>query len=622
MAGNTVFRVYDDAETMLKVYNRRLRIADKKYESRRPEVEQFFSRYRNEPRELQVTDRGHRVNVTNGLGVVDTLYSSMVAVDVEFIVSAIGNGTAGQAYLATKGLNQAWRDTKGQRQAKKAVKDAIVADLGWVKVYYDYQEDVQTRDKPEAALNAELVELLGENPDISDAEVLKLVKSTEEVLVVLRDRVCVDYVPWDMVRYDPTAKDISDVRWVAQYTPTPTPEVTLNPHYKKFVYDRYGAEGGQQLLDDLEGDSTALTGLEGDYGAIDTVGKDEYQDDQRVTIVEMWDLETGLVTVYPKGHDELILFQRVNPLMFNLDLEDRNPFKPLAVRSVSTQLEGLGDMRVIMPSLDELDEYRSNLATHVSRTIPKVFGPERGLTTAGMKALESQTWMAYVEMGQGHSAAEIQTVGPPQIAQEAFALPARIDQEMKEATGANEVMRGVFPSRRTTAAETQLVTSAGQARQAERRGLLEDWYLSIARTMLQLMQLFYDAQRIYRFVDAAGAEEPWQWAKEDIALDADLDIALTPRENLTRQERFERMITVMNLALPMPETDRANLLHRVLSESGILREEDIRAIVKTPEEVQAEQMQSLLTAAPQRSGEAPPGLSIQQFPAGRPGAGG
>jgi len=66
MAKNSVFRVYEDEETMLKVYARRLSMADVDYQKREPEYKLWVSRYRNEVNEEQIDEDGHRVNVAKG----------------------------------------------------------------------------------------------------------------------------------------------------------------------------------------------------------------------------------------------------------------------------------------------------------------------------------------------------------------------------------------------------------------------------------------------------------------------------------------------------------------------------------------------------------------------------
>lgn len=629
MAKNEVFRVYEDEEAMLKVYNRRLRIADRKFEKRKPELDRFVARYQNVVEADQVNEEGHRVTVTTGIGIVDTMFANMTAVDVEFLCENIGHGTQAQAIVASRALNQAWYDTKGQQRVKPAIKDAELVDVGWVKVYYDYAEDVEVRDVPQEALEEQLLSLYGERVgEVTEEQVAAAaakgeLQLTEEVQVVLRDRVCIDYVPWDLIRYDPSANQIEDIRWVAQYTKMPEYEVKGNPVWEDFVANRYGKRKGPKMLDDLAPDSRISTGLEIDEELARDFGEDEENDGARITVVEMWDFETGLVTVFPKGNSELVLHQRANPLMFNLDLEDRNPFKPFIPRKTPGQFEGMGDMRVIWPALEELDEYRSNQATFVARTIPKLFGPKDALTQKGRSALQSRVWGEYVELEAGMQKDSIGQVQLPQFPQEAYNIPGIVDNEMREATGVNEPMRGVFPQKRTTATETQIVTGKGEERQSERRGALEHWYLSIAKTMLQLMQVFYDADRMLRYTDDAGDEFAWTWNKEDIAIDADIRISLTPKESLTRDQRVQRALGFMNLALPLPETDRGELLKWVAREMG-LRDDLVRSLVKTDKEValeqQQQQMQQQLAVSPQPFGNSPPGLEIR--PSGRGGGGG
>lgn len=616
-----VFRVYQDEETMLKVYNRRLGLADAKYDKTEEDRKRFMRRYRNEMEPDQVTTRGHVVSSTGGIGTIDTLYSSMVAVDIDFLARAVGHGTDLQALVASRALNAGWRDAHGQKRARKAIKDSLLVDIGWVKVYYDYQEDVELRDRPKAAMEAEVyTALLDPEDDRDEAAIRDELSAVEEVPIVVRDRVCIDYVPWQQIRWDPSAKQHEDIRWIAQYSEHPLEEVRQHPVWRDFVLDRYGDKKGKSLLKDLKGTrNSVLTSLNGDYSDLAQLGADEFDDDQRITICEMWDFETGLVTVYPKTNTELVLHQRINPLMFNMDLEERSPFKPLIVREDSENVQGIGDMRVIWTALQEEDEYKRNMAQYIARSIPKIMGPERALTPAAKKALQSTQWGAYVPLKDNVSGNEVVPITPPPLPQATYDVLLNIQTEIKEATGANEVARGVFPSRRTTATEASLVSEGGDRRQAERRLKLEEWYLSIARTMLQLMQVFYDTDRVMRYTDDLGETVTWDWTREDIALEADLDIALTPKENMTREERVQRMFTAVNLAFPTEEADRYSILQMMFREMGY-REDEIRRMVKSPDEVEAEQQKAMvaeqLAVRPQPFGNSPPGLNIA------PGGGG
>ncbi len=601
-----------DDEAVLKIYRRRLALADRKYEKGRPERVEFVDRYRNKPTADQFTEDGHLVSVTSGIGLVDTMYASMTAVDIEFLCGVIGNGSKLQSLVATRALNQAWRDTKGQKRAKDAVKDALLVDCGWVKVYYDYQEARALADVPEEALRAQisrLAEERGISPEDVPEDELDVV---EEVQVVIRDRVCVEYVPWQQIRFDPSAKRIEDVRWVCQYTTIPVYEAQNHPAWSEFVTEKYGDRRGRDLLESISADSQVQSWISGaDAGMYPEIERDEYADDERVTICEMWDFETGLTTIFPKSRGDLILHQRVNPLMINADLEDRNPFKPLIVRKDSSEFEGMGDMRVIFPALSELDIYRKNLAQYIERSIPKIIGPEDGLTEKGKNALKSQVYGELVGTN-GIDGSAYQAMQPPPLPSEAFQIQDRIQVEMKEGTGVSEPMRGVFTSKRTTATEVTTVTDRGDMRQSERRSALEEWYISIARTMLQLMQVYYDQDRMLRYTDPSGEEFAWAWNNADIAVDADILVNLTPRNNMTRDQRVQQFLLLMNLALPLPEADRAEFVRQAAVEMGY-RADEIQPLLKSAEEIQTEQAQAeagQLAVRPQPFANSAPGLNI------------
>jgi hypothetical protein len=617
MAGNSVFRVYDDEEAMLKIYQRRLKMADKKFEKKfKTQVDTLFRMYQGDMiDDLDITDTGETVQVMTPTSIVDTMFSSMTAVDVEFICSIIGHGTELQALAAERGLNQAWRDSRGSEETKAAVKDAHIAPMGWVKVYYDYVKDVETRDKPEAALEAEYQEAKGANGALTPDDFLLTAKMVEQVEVVLRDRICIDYVPWDMVRYDPSAKRMKDVRWVAQYTALPVEEVRQNPTWVAFVEKRYGKAKADELLRDLAGDSKIFSGID---DASEYIGDqpDEYGDDDRVTVVEMWDFETGLVTTSPKDNLELVLYQRTNPLMMNLDNRDRSPFKPLVLRKDSKSFEGTADLKLIKPSVDEERRYRNRIMVHTERATPKIFGPAEALDDAGKEAVESNEWLAFVPLRQQHSWQEFGSPDMPKLEQEVYQMPQRIHDEIERGVGANEVLQGIFPDKRTTATETQLVTNSGQRRQAERASAYTDWLVGIAKTALQLMQQFYDANRMLRYTDDLGQEFTWEWNSEDIAIDADIEIVITPKEQLTRSERVQRAMQAFNVAAPLPFADQYSLAQMLFREMGF-RDDEIRKMVRSPEEVQKEQQaqqeqQAALSITPQQRGNAPPGLAISQ----------
>lgn len=609
---NTQYREYKTDESKAKTYEHRLFIAEQDYEGYKSEAEDWYHRYENLPRRQQVTVKGHRVNVPTGPATIDALYSAMTAVDVDVHTRSMGHATRAQAELATAALMKEWRVLGVQDSTNAATKDGLIVGIGWVKVAYEYQAEMQTVPRETSAVRDEIVALMREASEadgkVPDAlTIAGLVPVEEEVEKVLRDRIVVDYVPWDMVRWDPTAKRIEDVTWVAQLSKVRAEEVKENPAYQEYTSR---SPGNSAKLKKLKGDSTLDLDKLPDGKAT--------KDDEFLTVVEFWDFQTGTVCTFVKGQDWL-LDETANPFALNFDFKDRSPFVPLILRKTNTRLRGISDMELMAPSLDEQAMYRSNTATFVERFVPKVMGPEDALTEEGKTALSSKEYGAYVSIATGSDASQVQPLIPPALPTEVFDLERRVEDGIREATGVNELMRGLFPDRKRTATETSEVVSASTARQSEKRNTLEQFYLDIARRILQLMQVFYDAPRMLRYIDPSVGEVPWEFTAEDIAVEYDLELHLTPKEAVTAQSIREDAMALFNFLVPHAEPgpdgssaiDKTKLIQWLCTEYGLSKQDQLD-ILNLPEEKQAQQLAAQQTTAGMASaaaGQPQPGLT-------------
>lgn len=615
------FKVYTDPTEKRKLYGALLRVADERFEEWRAEAEDAIRRYRNELLVTQLTPTGHRINAPVGVGVIDALYSALTAVKVEFEARPTGTARRQEAMLATAGINDVWREQKVARKVEKAVKDALLVGIGWVKVDYEYAETEVEQPRSGEDVAAEVDRLFAAAasagvPLPSPDDVAAVVPATERVTKVLRDRIVVDYVPWDLIRWDFTAETPEDIRWVAQLTKVPVWEVRDNPVYREYVRTNYGRKG-LKALEDVKPDSTIKRRKAPPQVLRAQREQQEETLDDRVTLVEFWDFESGVVTTFVEQLEDLILYERPNLLMVHDDLEDRNPFVPLVLRTDPKNVRGVSDMSIIIPSLDELNEYRSNLATYIARTIPKIIGPAGALTEAGKRALQSREWAEYVELEGSVSANEIRDLQPPPLPQEVFDVADKIEQSIWEATGANELIRGLFPDRRRTATETATVVEQANIRQAEKRTRLERFYIDIGRRILTLMQRTYDVPRFSRIVDLDDpefADVVWEWDAESIAGEMHIDVNLTPKDVPSRAEERDVALAALNLGAPMPWVDVRELFMWALEKMGVPRDL-VRRFVKTDAEMQQEAMAQLQMQAQQQAvaaGEAP-------NPAGVPG---
>lgn len=589
-------KIYKNDAAKVKVYEHRLKLADDEFRKWEKEARDGIERYENKPKEEQYSAAGHRVNVPSGTAIIDALFSSLTATDVDVMVSNMGAGTNDQADLATAALAKEWRISRVQQKANKAIKDALLVGIGWVKVAYEYQEATTMVPVPQEDIRREVTARVnasiqaGEQVSIED--IIGAVPVMAEQKYALRDRVVVDYVPWDMIRWDPTAKQVEDIRWVAQITKMPVEEVEENELFREYVKR---TRGGLAKLEELEADSSIES---------KSMGIDPSEDDERITLIEFWDFETGTVCTFAKGKDWL-LNETANPFALNLDLQDKSPFVPLVLRVSPRQVRGISDMSLVLPTLDELNLYRSRLATYLERMSPKLLGPEDGLTDAGKENLRSREYGAYVEYAQTADPNSFRPLDPPTLPSEIFDVPTRLEQQIREATGVNELMRGLFPDRRRTATETAEVVSASAARQAEKRNTLEQFYIDVAKRMLQLMQMFYDAPRMLRYVTDYG-EVSWEWEAEDLQFEYDLELSLTPKEPETRMSRRDDALAMLNVLGPMAQPgpdgssaiDMNTLLRWFLTNYGLDRS-DVAELLNNPAQKQTQRMEQQQVAAAQ-----------------------
>lgn len=599
------YRVYKDDEHKAAAYNHRLATADKDFDRWADKARDWYDRYENVAKVTQATPKGHTVNVTTGVSVIDALFSGLTAVDVDFVLEAEGSTPYQQALMAEAALNQEWKVCDVDVERDAAVKDALIVGIGFVKVGYDFFSIETQQERAEDDIAQEVQSLIADAratglaiPDLET--ILRLVPDQETVTEVIRDRIVTDYVPWDSIRWDPQAKTWGNVRWVAQYTKMPLDEIRENPLWRGYL-KRNRKGGGLNRLDRIKPDSTIDRDLL-------VTGKPE-EDDTFVTIVEYWNLETGTFCVLPKGQN-FLLFEGVNPDALMHDYEDRNPFVPLVLRSTNRRVRGISDMEVMLRSLNEKNLYRSRLATYIDRFVPKVIAEEDTFTDEGKEALSNSDYGAVVSTARGTDSRSIVPMSPPPLPIEMFNMNERIDNEIREATGVNELMRGLFPDRKRTATETNEVVSASAARQSEKRNTLERFHVAIASRILRLMQKFYDQPRMASMVDPTLGRVAWDFTGSDILGDFRLNVHLSPRESMTRDQMKQEATVALNILGPFaqPGPDGVSTIDRNTLVGWFMRKygfssRDINELLNGP----AEQQIQAAGQAQLQAGGPPPG---------------
>lgn len=584
-----------DREKALK-YNRRVTIGLAEQDRWKKDAEAAFRRYENKPMG-QKSGSGHNIVSPEGTSIIDALYSALTAVDVSFLAEAIGAGTASQEQLASAALDREFEQSDAQDRANDAVKDALLAGIGWAKVGYEYFAEEQELPRPQAAVAADVQKLI----EAAEAEgralevdiIQNLVPLTEVREVNLSQRIVVDHIPWDEIIWDPEAKTWRNVKWLCQIEKAEPEDVKQNPLYVDYCKRNRQSKRLQELASD---ETLSVSGV------LQTVQPAE--EDERITIYHMYDLETGTLCIFAKGEDFLLAEVPI-PFAMNEDLEDRSPIVPCVLRRSTGRVRGISDMDVMAPTLEELDLYRSKLTTYLERFAPKVLAKKGAFTQAGRKAMRSREIGQVVELDDGYEpASDVQEMRVPVLPEKVFDRLNELREELYEATGANELVRGLFPDRRRTATETTQVVSASAMRAAEKRLGVTRFLQGIGWRILQLMQMFYTEDQMLRYQDTEGPIE-WTWSAEDITFATKLRIDLTPKEHLDRQTRSDRAIAALNilgtLAAPGPNgeagpLDQVELYKWVAQEMGVPAKQ-VALFFKSDAEKQKETMASQQAAA-------------------------
>lgn len=598
MPAGVGYRQYKSDPDKVAVYEHRIRLAEAFNEKWHPMVRLYWNRYEAYHHDMAMTGNGHYISGATPMviGNVDSQYSSMTSADIDLVVTPKGQTTEDEAYVATAALGEEWELTKAQNRGNVAIKDGLIGGIGFVKVGYEYYEQVQEVPRPKEDVVAEAQRLVDEardaGGDAPDAlTVMKHVPLTQSEVTTLADRIVVDYVPWDLFLWDVTARQWSQVSWVAQKQLMGLEEVKNNPLFQEYTRSRRNGK----KLDELAADARLDDKILGPFA-------DVTKEDERVTVYTIYDFETGTVSVWAKG-TKFLLNETVNPFSLNADNEDKNPFVPVVLRATSTRVRGISELDVLKDIATEKDLYHSRLGTILERIIPKMMAEEGTFTEAGKNAIASQDIGAIVEIRQGKDVANVRDFPVPKPLAEMFLMPQQLENSARDATGVSELQRGLFPDRKRTATETTEVVAASATRASEKRNALEDFWLGVARRILQLMQMFYEKERVVRLADDE-VDIPWTYTAEDIAGAYGLEISLTPKEAKSWQQRRDDALATLNiigpLAQPGPDgsspVNVTELLRWVLGEMNIPRRV-IRLVLNLPEEQQVQTFNTIQSQA-------------------------
>ncbi len=585
----------------LKIYREQFRKARNLRDTKDKRALELISLYKQEIDSAYFTQRGNQVASPTPVAMVDSMYSSLTAVDVEPVVNMVGPGSLDVARVAEAAVRHVWREAEVTRNGAPAIKDFLYGPgIGWVKVGYDFEDHEETQPKTVDEIRSEIQGLIATineaGEEMPDAMTLAaLVDPEKSVVITDRDRIVADYVAWNQVYWDPSAQMYRDIEWIGELFYLDPVDMKRNERYREYCEKRKTLK----KLDDIQPDTKV--DHSGDVKIRPEPDAESDPEFMKVAMVEFWNLTAGTFCHFPLNASDFILYESANPFAMNEDMKDRNPYVMCNLREVFGQVEGVSDMALLEASVHEKNRYRSATINYVERHVPKVLAKKGLFGEQARSALESPD-PEVVELELEGDVNDVKPLEIPTLPNEVFGMEMRVDQDMREATGVSELMRGLFPDRKRTATETTEVISASAARQSEKRNRLEDFYTDIAKRILQLIQTYWDVDRIQRIVEFEG-DASWEFSADDITAEMSLRCELAPKQYHGPAEREERAMKAINFIGPLiQQMTQDPHIKKVaiwgLREMGFTMAE-IREIVPQDEEVNAARQQQTQQVADQ-----------------------
>jgi hypothetical protein len=486
---------------------------------------------------------------------VNVILPSVAINNPKFTVNALREAYAPQAQIAESVLNFWWRHFDFKSEVQQAVKDYLIYGPGFIKVGYRFEEEevniaddewneLYDKQRAEADQAAEREpELAGDLPtdnDIADSiETKKTVTKTDEVFV---ERVS----PFD-VYLDPEAVDLVSCTWIAQRITRPLEDVKRD--------QRYSAGARKDLVANRTAENP-ITGKESDQPLSNDV------DTQRVEIWEFYDIQRGIVCVFPEEGDKFLVKPEAMPYAFG------HPFEMLSNYEVPDRLYPMGELEALESLQDELNATRSQMMNHRKTNNRKWIARRDAFDTEGVTAIASNqdntvVWVDGPDTNLEDSIKAMPSNSPdPQL----YNYSEQIESDLDRISGLSEYQRGALPELSRTATEASIIQDAANARSADKLAEIEGLYRQIGRKLLAIAQQYLTGEQAAHVVGANGTV--WfNYTAEDIQGEFDFNVeagSTQPQNETFKRQQAMQLMNTMTPFVSMGIVNATELARQVL----------------------------------------------------------
>lgn len=270
----------------------------------------------------------------------------------------------------------------------------------------------------------------------------------------------------------------------------------------------------------------------------------------------------------------------------------RKPYVKDVYTDVPHEFYGMGVVEMLEDLQDELNTERNMRIDYRAMSLRRMWLVKKGTEAAKQNLTWRQNGRIYVEDLQD----EIKALEAPTITGDSFNQEQIIKQDMRDASGAHDVVMGTSGGA-NTATETMTKDNNAAIRfkliisSVEKRLLV-----GVARFMIQLNQQFIDSNRMFRVTGENG--DQWiQQTPEDIQGEFDLVAAGSSVEPMANKEAYkQRMLEAFGVVAnnPIMQQYPAKIIHML---KKVLEAFDIRdtdSILPSDDEVNGIQQQMMM----------------------------
>lgn len=465
-----------------------------------------------------------RITVNKVGSIVLSMLPFMVRRRPRFILHARQPEHYVSALLQQELLNWCWKEFGMQPQIKKAVLDAVVIGHGVVKTGYMYEHTVPSPD----------------DAKIKDLDYREYVKSGHPFI----HRVS----PFRFL-VDPDAPEhnIESARWVAEIIYKPRRDVIANKRYSSTV--RQKLRSG-----DLEPTKASkLTDIHGGRDYADwqqgTGDFDEYEDDMLV-LIELWDKRSGKYYVFLHG-EELPLIEETS---WPYEYLEGFPYKVLPFIPTVDDLFPIGVPKWIEDQQYELNRIRTMQFEHRRRFNRKYIVDKNSIDAEGLEQLRVGKDGTIILADNTEA---VKPIADAPLPQDQMLVDGIISQDMRELTGADELLRGGKLPSRTTASEIEARTSIMGLKIEDRVEDVDRFVESVGRIILQHIKANYLPTDVMRIVGPSG--QFWtRFSLEDIQTEVDWEMESTSAPRTSPEQDRAHALKILEIAIQMMQIAGGN----------------------------------------------------------------